>query len=97
MDYAGCGLSAAASAARMCFPVRHCTLPCRDGLSPALLYRQRITRGVDCATMQAFELLDDWQSHGAEVPAAWVGHTEFVLRAVHVPRGAVEWLPRDSG
>ena len=61
--------------------------PVSRRLSPALLYRQRIiTGGVDCATMQAFELLDDWQSHGAEVPAAWVGHTEFVLRAVHVPR-----------
>ena len=60
--------------------------PASRRLSPALLYRQRITRGVDCATMQAVELLDDWQSHGAEVPAAWVGHTEFVLRAAHVPR-----------
>ena len=60
--------------------------PVSRRLSPALLYRQRITRGVDCATMQEFELLGDWQSHGADVPAAWVGHTEFVLRAVHVPR-----------
>ena len=60
--------------------------PLSRRLSPALLYRQRITRGVACATMQEFELLDDWQSHGADVPAAWVGHTEFVLRAVHVPR-----------
>ena len=71
--------------------------PVSRRLSPALLYRQRITRGVDCATMQEFELLDDWQSHGADVPAAWVGHTGICPPRGSCPSGSVEWLPRDSG